>query len=62
MVIDTSCIRDSETRMSTTVAMCYDSGFDDFEPASELKSKTGSHKISALYFQIRNLPVELVSK
>lgn len=37
-------------------------GIDDFEPCSDLKSKTGLHKQCAIYFQIRNLPQHIRSK
>lgn len=35
---------------------------DDFEVVSPLKSKTGKHKMNAIYFQIRNTPPEFNSK
>lgn len=37
-------------------------GIDDFEVCSPLKSKTGVHKICAVYLQIRNIPPEISSK
>lgn len=37
-------------------------GIDDFEVCSPLKSKTGIHKICAVYLQIRNIPPEISSK
>lgn len=35
---------------------------DDFEPCDALKSRASVHKTCAFYFQIRNLPVNLLSK
>lgn len=35
---------------------------DDFEPCNPLQSKAGSHKICAVYFIIRNMPSEFLSK
>lgn len=35
---------------------------DDFEPCDPLKSKVGLHKTTAYYFQINNLPTNLLSK
>lgn len=35
---------------------------DDFEPCDPLKSKAGVHKTTAFYFQINNLPSNLLSK
>lgn len=35
---------------------------DDFEPCNPLQSKSGSHKICAVYFVIRNMPAEYLSK
>lgn len=35
---------------------------DDFEPCDPLKSKAGVHKMTAFYFQINNLPSNLLSK
>lgn len=35
---------------------------DEFEPCSALKTKTGLHKICAIYMQIVNLPQKLLSK
>lgn len=35
---------------------------DDFEPCNPLQSKAGSHKICAVYFVIRNMPSQFLSK
>lgn len=35
---------------------------DDFEPCNPLQSKAGSYKICAVYFVIRNMPAEYLSK
>lgn len=35
---------------------------DDFEPCNALQSKTGKHKICAVYFSIHNLPPKYASK
>lgn len=37
-------------------------GINEFELCCALKSKTGANKICAVYFQIRNLPIEYSSK
>lgn len=37
-------------------------GTDEFEPCNPLQSKAGAHKICAVYFLIRNMPVEFLSK
>lgn len=37
-------------------------GLDEFEPCNPLQSKAGSHKILAVYFIVRNMPVEYLSK
>lgn len=35
---------------------------DDFEPCSPLQSKAGVHKLTAVYFSLRNIPMRLQSK
>lgn len=35
---------------------------DDFEPCDPLKSRAGVHKVTAFYFQIMNLPPNILSK
>lgn len=35
---------------------------DDFEPCNPLQSKSGSHKICAVYFVVRNMPTKFLSK
>lgn len=37
-------------------------GIDDFEPCCAIKGKAVKHKICGVYFQIRNLPLEISSK
>lgn len=37
-------------------------GINEFEPCCALKSKTGTNKICGIYLQIRNLPIEYLSK
>lgn len=37
-------------------------GVDEFEPCDALKSKTGLHKIYAIYFEIVNIPAHIKSK
>lgn len=39
-----------------------DVGVDDVELCSALKTKTGKHKITAVYFRIRNLPLQYNSR
>lgn len=37
-------------------------GIDEFEPCCALKSEAGTNKTCGVYFQIRNLPIEYLSK
>lgn len=54
--------KNSEFFQSDKNRLLIQIGTDEFEPCEALQSKAGSHKVLAVYFVIRNMPAEFLSK
>lgn len=51
-----------ENDVFTPTTLLIQLGIDEFEPCNALKSKSGLHKMCAIYFEIRNIDPKLKSK
>lgn len=54
--------KNTELFQSNTHCLQIQIATDEFEPCNPLQSKVGSHKICAVYFVIRNMPSQFLSK
>lgn len=57
-----SCFAKNELFQSEKYAIQLQISIDDYEPCNALQSKSGRHKICAVYFTIHNLPPKFASK
>lgn len=57
-----SCFASNELFQKYPNSLQLQISVDDFEPCNALQSKSGRHKICAVYFTIHNLPTKFASK